>query len=360
MMPVYKSSNGKWYCSFYYTDSDGKRKRKKKEGFKTKREAAEYERSFVADTRHSYDIPFSEMCDLYLADLQVRVRPSSLQTARRQISSCITPFFSDKTLQDISAADIRRWQNTLLDSGRKKSYIRLVNARLNCIFSFAQKYYDLPENPMAKTGGVGSAKSREMEFWTKAEFDLFMTSITKPDLSCAFYVLFYTGLRCGELLALTVGDIDFDKNEIAVNKTLTKVGKQIIVNPPKTPESKRVVTVPATIMHILSDYVDRLYRPEPQDRLFANLTSTRLRDAILKGSKATGVKFIRIHDLRHSHASWLIEHGYPIQVVSERLGHSNTQMTLNVYAHLYPNKQTELAESIDKLLTESVPNLPEN
>ncbi|MBQ9460885.1 MAG: site-specific integrase [Clostridia bacterium] len=356
-MPVYKSDNGKWYCSFYYTAADGKRKRKKKEGFKTKREASDFEKTFIR-AEGVTAMPFSELCDLYLSDLKVHIRASSFETALQQVNTYILPFFGGMKLSDISAATVREWQNTLLTSGRKTSYVKLINTRLNSVFTFAQKFYNLPENPMMRAGTIASAKSRQMEFWTKDEFDLFITTIEKPDLLCAFYVLFYTGMRCGELLALTIGDLDFEKNEISVNKTLTRVHSENILNPPKTANSERIVTVPEKIMNLLSDYVDRLYKPAPGDFLFPFVTPDKLRKSIKQGVKSVGIKRIRIHDLRHSHASWLIENGFPIQVVSERLGHSNTQMTLNVYAHLYPNKQAELAQDINKLIGDTEPILP--
>ena len=133
---------------------------------------------------------------------------------------------------------------------------------------------------------------------------------------------------------------------IRINKTLAQVRGETVVNPPKTPKSNRVVSVPRFILALIRDYADRLVDYEPQDRLFY-FTKHFLHYELAAGCKASGVKRIRVHDLRHSHASLLVEMGFSPLLISERLGHENIQTTLQTYSHLYPDKQEEVSSRLE-------------
>lgn len=164
-----------------------------------------------------------------------------------------------------------------------------------------------------------------------------------------FYLFFYSGIREGELLALTLNDFDFDKNTVSITKNYARVNNQDIIQTPKTPKSKRTITLPAEIMEMVKEYGGMLYDYKPTDRLFPTQKSFLTREMV-RGCKLSGVKKIRIHDLRHSHASLLIELGFAPLLISERLGHENVETTLNTYSHLYPNKHGEVAEILSNLI----------
>lgn len=161
-----------------------------------------------------------------------------------------------------------------------------------------------------------------------------------------FQILYYSGFRCGEFLAITLEDIDFESNKISISKSLRRaVGKDIITSP-KTPKSVRTIVMPTFVMDELKEYVDSIYGITDKERLFP-FTKSYINGCIAKACKATGVKKIRIHDLRHSHASYLIHLGCSPLLISERLGHEKVLTTLNTYSHLYPNKQQELVEMME-------------
>lgn len=194
---------------------------------------------------------------------------------------------------------------------------------------------------------MGKNKAEEMSFWTMEEFKLFIDSIMDKQCSyTAFMILYWTGMRLGELLALTPADIDLNKRTISISKSYQRLGKKDVITPPKTPKSKRVITIPEFLTADIKDYMDSLYDVKYNDRLFP-FTKYFLEHEIQRGIKKSGVKRIRIHDLRHSHASMLIELGFSPLEIADRLGHEKIETTLNTYSHLYPNKQIKLANRLN-------------
>ena len=188
-----------------------------------------------------------------------------------------------------------------------------------------------------------------MLFWTRQEYLTFSMAIKdNPQIHAAFQVLYWCGIREGELLALTRGDLDFAQQKLSVNKSYQRLGSEDIISPPKTPKSNRVVDMPTFLCDELKAYLSHIYNAGPNARIFP-LTKSNLYREMVAGCKKSGVKKIRVHDLRHSHASLLVELGYSPLLIAERLGHENIETTLNTYSHLYPNKQSELAKALETL-----------
>lgn len=195
---------------------------------------------------------------------------------------------------------------------------------------------------------MGKAKADEMLIWTKDEYQAFSDCMMDNRISwLAFQILFWTGLRIGELLALTFADVDLDKRIISVNKSYQFLQGKEIITPPKTPKSNRKVNIPVFLVQDIQDYMESLYDVQPTDRVIP-ISKSKLEKEMQKGVKLSGVKKIRIHDLRHSHASLLIEMGFSPKEIAERLGHENIETTLNTYSHLYPDKQERLANRLDE------------
>lgn len=348
-MSVYKNEKrGTWYVSFRYKDWDGTRRQKKKEGFKTKREALEYEREFLAAKSGTTDMSFGSLYEFYMADCATRLRATTVESKRWLFDSKILPVFRDIPVRDITPTMIRHWQNDLLADpvGYSQTYLKTINNQMSAVMNYAVRYYRLPQNPVPLCGPFGKKKAEEMQFWTRDEFRRFIVCVKKPAARLAFELLFWTGMRSGELLALTLADVDFSASRIAITKTATQVNGETVVNPPKTLRSNRTVAVPRFLLALISDYADRLVDYEPQERLFY-FTKHFLKYELDAAAKAAGVKRIRVHDLRHSHASLLIEMGYSPLLVSERLGHENIQTTLQTYSHLYPDKQGEVVSRLE-------------
>ena len=226
--------------------------------------------------------------------------------------------------------------------------MKTINNQLCAIFNFAVKYYNLKENPCDKVGSIGKSKADEMNFWTKDEFLCFVDHVMDKRLSyIAFMMLYWTGMRIGELLALTPKDVDFEHQIISITKSYQRVRGEDIISPPKTPKSIRKITIPQFLIDDLEDYINSLYGISENDRLLP-ITKTYLEHEMQRGIKASGLKRIRLHDLRHSHASLLVEMGFQPLAIAERLGHEKIETTLNTYSHLYPNKQMQLADMLNK------------
>lgn len=351
-MPAYKNERGTWSVKFRYTDWTGKRKQKKKEGFATKKEAQTFEADFLNKCKNSVDITFANLVENYMQDCRVHLKPTTLANKEHLINTKLLPYFADMLICDIDISTVRKWQNELIshENGYAPTYLKTVHNQLSAIFNFAVKYYKLPSNPASACGSMGKKKAESMQFWTKEEFDSFIKCVSdKPLSKVAFYLFFYSGMREGELLALTLNDFDFDNNTVSITKNYARLGNEDIIQTPKTPKSKRTITLPVEIMEMIQEYKTMLYDYNPSDRLFPTTKSYLTREMV-RGCKLSGVKKIRIHDLRHSHASLLIELGFAPLLISERLGHENVETTLNTYSHLYPNKHGEVAEILSKLI----------
>ena len=338
---------GKWLIQYRYTDWQGKRRKSTKRGFATKREAEEWLRNFLITQKADFDMKFADFWKMYCADMETRLREHTMRTKKYIVELKILPYFGNKRVNDITAADIRQWQNELIKMGYSSTYLKTINNQLSAIFNYAVRYYDLKSNPCAKAGSMGKSKAEEMDFWTGEEFRKFIDSVMNKRLSyMAFMTLYWTGMRMGELLALNPKDVDLEKRTISITKSYQRLGKKDVITPPKTPKSKRVITIPEFLAADIKDYMDSLYELQENDRLFP-ITKYYLEHEMQRGIKESGVKRIRVHDLRHSHASMLIELEFSPLEIANRLGHEKVETTLNTYAHLYPNKQTKLAERLD-------------
>ena len=353
-MAVYRDKwngyNGNsWRVSCYYINWKGERKKHEKRGFPTKKEAAAYEREFLAKKKKDINMGFSTFLDIYLDDLGVQIKKSTLVSKESVINTHIRPYFENKSLAEISAIDILQWQNALLalrdDQGKgySQTYLRSMQNQLGAVFNHAVKYYDLPKNPCKTTKKMGKSIKKDILFWTKDEYLKFSEAMKSKPLSYyAFQVLYWTGIRCGELLALTKADFDLEKRTLRINKTYQVIKGKEQVTSPKTDKSNRTIELPQFLCDEMQDYFDSLYKVDENSRIF-NVTKHYLHHEMDRGAKEAGVKRIRIHDLRHSSCALLISLGYsPIQI-AERMGHESVTITEH-YSHLYPSVQRQMAD----------------
>ena len=159
-------------------------------------------------------------------------------------------------------------------------------------------------------------------------------------------------MNCNELLALTLADLNIEEKTLSINKSYQRIEKRDVITEPKTQKGKRVITLPDFLVEELEEYVGKLYGMTDKDRLFM-ITKTYLEKEMIRGTKLSGVKRIRLHDLRHSHASLLISKlGAQPNLVAERLGHEKIQTTLSIYSHLYPEQSRDLANQLNGLMEE--------
>ena len=310
-----------------------------------------YERDFLEKQSANPDMTFQNLYELYMEDMTARLKQSTILTKKHICETHILPFFGKKPINEIKASDVRRWQNQLMNSpkGYSKTYLKTINNQLTCMINYAKRFYDLNTNPCGQAGSIGQAKAEEMDYWTYDEYIAFREGIKDKPLSyICFQVLYWTGMREGELLALTAADIDLDTKQIDINKTYQRLHGEDIITTPKTRKSKRKVPIPDFLCQELQEYMDSRYMLAPNERLFP-ITKSFLSHEMERGCKKTGVKRIRIHDIRHSHASLLINQGCDALILADRLGHEKVSTTLNTYSHLFPHKQQELVSNLEQL-----------
>ena len=229
-----------------------------------------------------------------------------------------------------------------------QTYLKTLHNQLSAIFNHAVRYYELRSNPAAKAGNMGSEEHKEMLFWTKEEYKKFSFEIIdKPVSFYAFEMLYWCGIREGELLALTAADFDFEKETVRINKSYQRLHGEDVITTPKTKKSNRIIKMPKFLCEEMQGYLQMLYGLKKKDRIFT-VTKSYLHHEMDRGAKAAGVKRIRIHDLRHSHISLLIDMGFSAVAIADRVGHESIDITYQ-YAHLFPSKQTEMADRLDDL-----------
>lgn len=357
-MPAYKDEKtGKWFAKFYYTNWQGIKKQKWKRGFATKKEALGFERDFLEKQSANPDMTFQNLYEIYMEDMAARLKQSTLLTKKTVLQTHILPFFGNKPINEIKASDVRRWQAKLMSSPNNYSqtYLKKINTELNSIINYAKRFYDLNTNPCGKAGTIGKAKAEEMDYWTYDEYIAFREGVKDKPLSyICFEVLYWTGMREGELLALSHADIDLDNKLISINRTYQRIEGKDVFTSPKTRKSKRKIPIPDFLCQELSDYIQSRYMLDADERLFP-VTKSYLSHEMIRGCKNTGVKKIRIHDIRHSHASLLINQGCDALMLADRLGHEKVSTTLNTYSHLFPHKQHELVHSLESLQATDLP-----
>lgn len=349
-MPVYKDKErGTYYVSCYTS----LHRKKTKRGFKTKKAAMEWEREFTLSENNDLNMTFKSFVEVYHQDMLHKIREHTWQTKNAIINSAILPYFGKMALSNIKAADVLKWQNRMLgyrnDKGKPYSpaYLRTINSQLSAVFNHAVKYYDLRCNPVVKAGSMGKKDAREMAFWTKEEYLKFIEEVMdKPISFYAFEMLYWCGLRMGELLALTPKDFDFTHNTVRINKSYQRIKQKDVITDPKTPKSIRTIVMPEFLAEEMNACISSLYGIEEDDRIF-QISKHYLHNEMDRGSKAAGVKRIRIHDLRHSHVSLLINQGFSAVDIAARVGHESIDITYR-YAHMFPTTQTAIANRLDK------------
>lgn len=344
-----KEKTGKYSVQFSYENYAGQRKRKHKLGFKSKKEAQAWMEEFIRKQKSDIDMLFSTFVEEYFDNISSDLRESTIENKKHIIELHILPYFKDRKMADITALDIKKWQNEIKKNGFSDTYLRTIHSQLSAIFNHAVRFYRLSYNPCKEAGGMGKNKSGNMGIWSQEEMDQFLEAVSdKPTSYNAFFLLYWTGLRLGELLALNIGDIDFEKKTLRVQKSLCRINHEDIISPPKTEGSKRTIYLPDFVLSEMEEYISKLYGMTKRDRLF-HVSKGYLEKEIKRGANIAGLTPIRVHDLRHSHASLLISNNVDIATISKRLGHDKIKTTLDTYAHMFEKNAKEVANILDNL-----------
>lgn len=351
-MTAIREENGSWTSQFWYKDIYGKRKHKCKRGFGTKVDAEAFELDYTNRARGSMDMRLADFVDVYAEDVKPTIREYTWATREYIINDKIIPKFGTKRMRDITVLDVIDWQNEILafrkENGEpySETYVRTVNSAFASIMNHAERYYGLHPNPVKKAPRIGSKNARGINIWSKEQYLRFSESQTDDKLLyTAFEVLYWTGVRTGELLALTPADIDFVGSTLRVRHSYRRLKRKDLITDPKTEKSIRQIALPEFLRDELRDFVYNVSPTAPDERIFADLSSAKLKAAIAKGCAMTGVPAIRVHDLRHSHVSLLIEMGFSAVAIGDRTGHESAEITFR-YGHMFPGSQEKMADAL--------------
>ena len=291
--------------------------------------------------------------ELYNRDVSHKVRPNTWEEKENIILTKILPYIGKRKINELKITDVFEWQREIKSqttkAGKKfsQSYLKTIHNQLSAMLNHAVRYYGLKWNVASKAGNMGSGTERKVDFWTQKEYQKFIEQVSdKPQSFYGFEILYWCGLRIGELLALTPKDFDFENNILKVTKSYKRVRGEEIVTDPKTQKSIRNVVMPNFLADEIKEYLSSIYGIGEEDRIFQN-SKSYFRHEMVRGSKAAGVKRIRVHDLRHSHVSYLIDKGYTALAIADRLGHEAVDITYR-YAHLFPTVQTDMAKTMDE------------
>lgn len=320
-----KLENGKWQVSFYCKDHLGNNKKIKKAGFKTKAEANSYANDYISKFKGGNDIKLSVLLEEYYNfKVKNKIKFSTLR-GYKTYNKKLLEYFDDITISKITN---KSYSEFLLSLNNAPSIKQLINIYVKSVIKFGTIYYNLKEITFTNIDIDFKYDKKKKEVLSLGEFNEFINSIDNPTTKLYFSTLYWCGLRAGECSALTYNDIDLENRIINVNKT--RIGNGEITSP-KTKTSNRTVSMPQTLVNMYEEYLKRI--PLKKGNIFKSMSTY---NKILREYNMSN------HIFRHSHVSLLISKNVDIATISKRIGHSNSQMTLSVYAHMLKDKDNAL------------------
>lgn len=358
-MPSYEQNekNKKWSVRFRAFE-DGIEKNKRLSGFKTKREAAAAYLDYAAQLKENEkkqeaakaprEMQFKILADGYLQNQKTRVKESSYIATLGRLNKHILPHFGEMKVKDITPLVVLEWQQGL--DGYAYRHKRSLRTLLSAIFKHGERYYDLT-NIITKVEPLrNTAAPKQINYWSFQEFKSFIDCIEDEKTKLLFKFLYITGCRKGECQAVTWGDIDFNAATVKIDKNITRKTAEgaYKVVAPKNATSNRIVDLPKNFCEELRAWKNGA----PNEYIFGGvhpISDKMIERPMKKYSEIAGVKKIRIHDLRHSCASYLISQGVSIVAVSHRLGHKDIEQTLNTYSHLMPKEADMIVKMFENV-----------
>lgn len=342
---------------------DGKETHKRLSGYKTKKEAnaayvdfmSEYKEKQALETANTpnSELTYAQLYNEFKTYYQTRVKETTFYDFCSKSDLHIVPYFKDMAVAKIKPLDVLNWQTTI--DNYSHQYKCNLRGLLSNVLKYAERYHDIPNVLPRVENFRNRSVKQEMQCWTTEEFKTFISVVDKEEYFAFFNFLFFTGCRRGEALALYWDDIDFDKKTVSFNKSVTNkvVGKTWFITTPKNASSVRTIRLSDNLLQILREHKQQ-QREQCGDCLFvfgnnAPLSETSLSRYFKMYCQKANVKKIRLHDFRHSHASYLISQGVSIVAIAKRLGHANIEQTLNTYAHLMPNEEDRLIEKLNEI-----------
>lgn len=367
-MPVYKgepTKDGRKYYFMISTSISGNRYQYKSKKYKFLEDAKKAEARYLLNLKKSIAqrFTFNEMIDEYLAMKEDQVKITTVRNAR----NCLE--HTRKVLGSVRVNKLtaKQWEDFLaylkeqpMKNHRRNRIIEYTIAVTKYAYKRHDIFTNIPEKFEKFNEKADVPLEKKMEFWTPEQFQRFIGVVDDPMYKALFILLYSTGMRSGEALALAWTDVDFSSGNISITKTVnTKMGKPIIL-PPKTKSSIRTIRAPQKALDALSEY-HRLvighpcYSPSAfvfgLDKPIPNSSLQAKKHKYFQAIPNCDFDEIRLHSFRHSTASNLIHSGkLSVVFISKYLGHSSVKETLDTYAHFFPNETDIVAAEMDKIL----------
>lgn len=351
----------KYSYTLRYKDIYGNTKQYTSKGYDTKKEAELEEAKFrikIQEKKVSFNnITFDDVFKEYIEYKSKSVKVQTLNKIK-DLYKHFEPIKNIK-VNDLELNTYNKFTLYIEQKGNTVNWNNKVLNLLRSLINYSHKYYNTSDTILAFIENYKEVNpfKKEMQFFTYEEFQKFISVIEEFEYKTFFEVLYYLGLRQGEACSLTWSDIDFNKKEVSINKTITTKlrGQLYTISSPKTKKSNRILPIPKKLLESLKtmklNAKKKKYFKESWfvfgDELPFRETTIQVRKN--KYCKLAGVKQIRIHDFRHSCASFLIQNGASIVLVSKYLGHSKISITLDTYTHLYENELKKVSNLIDTL-----------
>lgn len=346
----------------------GKRKQKTQSGFKTKKEAQAALAEMVTHVEKGVYIEpskrkFKDFTLDYIENIYYgKVKGSSYETAYGLITNQILPWFGEADISDIDQFLVHKFYKEKKEEGLSSSYIQKMHEIVRMLLRIAFKW-ELIKKDVASLIEPPRLEKKQMKVWNIDQVNEFLHNTTHSRYHPVFFLAAYTGMRKGEIIALHWDDINFEEGTISINKTLYKLKTGFQLAEPKTRNSVRSIYMDEDTMKVLKKHkvkqnLEKLkYGGVYQDNnlVFAQETGAFIHPSavnalFLRFTRQMGMPQIRFHDLRHTHATILLGMGVNPKLVSERLGHSSVQITLDTYSHVMPDMKKDLSNDFSKAM----------
>lgn len=363
MIKEYIDKDNKKYYEIknHYIGKDiftGKEKRISKKGFRTKKEAENYciklKSEFLeVGFKTNQDYTFQDVYDLFIEQYKRKVKDTTYYSNTKYFKQHILPFFANIKIKDIKLVVCQKFINDLAKKF-KKSTIQRYRTLVNLVLDYAIKLEIISTNYMKYTDIPRAIEKRKDNYYSKNELLEFLRLVKDNfsfEIYCIFRVLAFTGVRRGELCALTWKDVDLKNKTLTISKNMTFIKGGYRISETKTQASNKVIYLDDETVNVLKQL-----RKEstflPIDTSIFDLTISRIcYYSKLIHEKLPNLKKISVHGFRHTHATLLYESGVDIKDISNRLGHSNIKTTLDVYTHLTEDKKKDVTEKFSKFMS---------
>ncbi len=353
-MAVFKDKNGTWNYEFTHIDSFGnvQRQHRRSIKWKLKRDAiAAMETHKAKLSKDPTNLTYEILYKLYIEDRKERIKKKSIYNIDKLNDKHIMPYFGKVKMSKITPRMIQEWQSKLMNEGYSNKYLVKIQEQFRTVINFGIKYDYITYNPFKiELARVPSQHKKEIQFWTQDEYAKFINVIEDPIYVCLFSILYWTGIRIGELQALQW--TDFNGSTLNIRKTFDSVHH--IITTPKTSNSYRHVRLTQSIVEQLNSlrlfYADT-YEFSSECFIFGidkPLAPNTIRNRFNKYIELARVHKIRVHDFRHSHVSLLINLGFDRFEIAKRLGHT-PNMVDNTYSHWFESAQIDMVNKLDQI-----------